>query len=255
MSTRAGRLIASLALAVACMAQPPANPYQEGIRLLGNREWKAAAAELERAVLVQPKSVDAHIALGIARLRSGDAQSGLQAFRRAVELDAGSAEARLGDRPARERSGGTRPGGCATAVKLSPSREDAVWLSRSGTSKPESWIRHCSVRRGAEAKSKSVKAHNWLGVFRQEKNQFVDAVAEFRKAVQAKPDFVRAWNNLGSALAQSGDVEESVGAFRKAVDLDDADPQLRMNLGIALRAKGDADAALAEFQAVLAPSG
>ena len=53
-----------------------------------------------------------------------------------------------------------------------------------------------------------------------QKNQFVDAVAEFRKAVQAKPDFVRAWNNLGSALAQSGDVEESVAAFRKAVALD-----------------------------------
>src|SRR5204862_4948704 len=90
---------------------------------------------------------------------------------------------------------------------------------------------------------KSAEAHNWVGVFRLQKNQFVQAAAAFRKAVAAKPDFVRAWNNLGSALAQAGDIEASVAAFRKAVDLDGADAEIRMNLGIALSGKGDAEAA------------
>jgi Flp pilus assembly protein TadD len=44
-------------------------------------------------VVLQPKSVEAQIALGIARLRSGDSQSGLKSFRRAVELNPSSAEA------------------------------------------------------------------------------------------------------------------------------------------------------------------
>src|SRR6266404_8882179 len=54
----------TLALAALCFAQPTTNPYQEGIRLLRNQNWRTAAAELERAVELQPRSVDAHIALG-----------------------------------------------------------------------------------------------------------------------------------------------------------------------------------------------
>src|SRR5881396_1721881 len=63
-----------------CVAQQ-ATPYQEGIRLLRNEDWAAAAAQLERAVKVEPNRAEAHIALGIARLRSGDVQAGLASFR------------------------------------------------------------------------------------------------------------------------------------------------------------------------------
>jgi len=58
------------------------------------------------------------------------------------------------------------------------------------------------MRRRAEEKSEVGRVAQLARRFSQQKNQFVDAVSEFRKAVQAKPDFVRAWNNLGSALAR-----------------------------------------------------
>src|SRR5438093_7810061 len=63
---------AVLSLPTLGLAQVTKTPYQEGIRLLRNEDWAAAAAVLERAVELEPKRVEAHIALGIARLRSGD---------------------------------------------------------------------------------------------------------------------------------------------------------------------------------------
>ena len=116
------RLLAVLALAAACFAQPA---YQEGIRLLRNQDWKAAAAQLERAVQLQPKSVDAHIALGIAKLRSGDVPGGLQSFRAAVRLNPSSAEAHYNLGLALRESGQAEPALAefATAVKLNPAHE------------------------------------------------------------------------------------------------------------------------------------
>src|SRR5262249_54082376 len=76
-----------------CVAQSAATPYQEGIRLLRNQKWVEATKELEQAVKLEPRNVEAHIALGIARLRSGNLEAGLGSFRRAVELRPSSAEA------------------------------------------------------------------------------------------------------------------------------------------------------------------
>src|SRR5258706_15440584 len=117
----------ALALAAICLAQPAVNPYQEGIRLLRNQDWGAAVVALERAIELQPKNADAHIALGIARLRSGNAQGGLQSFRRAVELNSSSAEAHhnLG---LALRESGQAPAALtefAAAVKLNPAHEEA----------------------------------------------------------------------------------------------------------------------------------
>jgi hypothetical protein len=44
------------------------SPYQEGIRLLRAQDWSGAAKVLERAVKLEPRNVEAHIALGIALL-------------------------------------------------------------------------------------------------------------------------------------------------------------------------------------------
>ncbi len=219
MKRRGGPLTVGLLFIAACFAQTAA-PYQEGIRLLRNREWKAAAAELERAVRLDPNHAEARLALGFALREAGRPERAMAEF--------------------------------AAAVKLNPALEDAriaLALAYRQAGKLEEAIAQCEA--ALKRNPKSAEANNWLGVFRLQKSRFNEAAADFRKAIELKPDFVRAWNNLGSALAQAGDVEASVGAFRKAVALDGADPQLRMNLGIALRGKGDADAALEEFQAVL----
>ena len=83
-----------LSLHILSVAQSAATPYQEGIRLLQNQDWAGAAKALEWALKLEPRNVEAHIALGIARLRSGNVEAGLASFRRAVELSPSSAEAR-----------------------------------------------------------------------------------------------------------------------------------------------------------------
>src|SRR5262245_33729499 len=80
-------------LAVVIFAQSDATSYQEGIRLLQKQDWAGAAKALEQAVKLEPKHVEAHIALGIARLRTGNLEAGLSSFRRAVELNPSSADA------------------------------------------------------------------------------------------------------------------------------------------------------------------
>jgi len=105
------------------------------------------------------------------------------------------------------------------------------------------------MRRRAGRNPKSAEWHNWLGVFRQQKNQ---SSMQFRNSEggSGEPDFSGV-EQSGLRRCAAGDWW-SCNRISESGCLDGADPQLRMNLGIALRGKGDADgAALEEFRTVV----
>ncbi len=222
--------------------------------LLQKRDWKAAAAEFERALKLAPKNVDAHIGLGVALWGAGDRQAALAAFRRAIEANPTSPEARY-DVALALRDAGELDKAIAemrAALKLRPEYDEArlafgLMLQQQGDV-AGAIAQHKLV---LQHNPRSAEAHNWLGVAYMQKNQLAEAAAEFRAAIKLEPDFVRAYNNLGSTLAQAGDLQEGIDAFQTGLQHAPDDLPLHLNLGAALRTKGDAEGAIREFQIVL----
>ncbi len=242
-------------------AQTPRKPAgdvadhdQVGRRLLEKRDWKAAAAEFDQCIKLNPRAVDAYIGRGIALWGLHDRQGAFQAFQQATAADPKSAEAHFNVGVALKDSGENERAAneLKTALQLKPNYDEAellLALLLQQTGRPDDAI--AQYQHLLKRTPSSVEAHNWLGVAYLQKNALVEAQAEFRQAIQLKPDFARAYNNLGSTLAQAGDIEEGIRALEKGLKLAPRDVQLRINLGMALRSKGDAEAALTLFRSLL----
>jgi tetratricopeptide (TPR) repeat protein len=225
-----------------------------GKRLLAERDWKAAAAEFERLLKINPKDGDAQIGLGIALWASGEREAALAAFRRATEVNPSSPQAHynaaLALRDANEIDAAIAQ--MKRALSLRPAYDEArlalgLMLQQRGDVAAGIEQYRLVLKRNP----KSAEAHNWLGVAYMQKNQLASAIEEFRRAIQLKPNFVRAYNNLGSTLSQAGNVEEGIAAFEAGLKIAPGDIQMHLNLGTALRTKGDSDGAIRNFEMVL----
>src|ERR1700724_3261711 len=67
--------------------------YQQGVQSLRQEQWKAAVSSFEEALKLDPHRADAENGLGAALGKLGDRQGSQAAFRRAVAIDPGFAEA------------------------------------------------------------------------------------------------------------------------------------------------------------------
>jgi tetratricopeptide (TPR) repeat protein len=249
-----------VAVVFACLlsAQPPeSHELVEARRLLAEHRWAPAIGAFEKLLKQNPKSVDAHIGLGIALWASGDKQRALIEFQSALQVNPGSPQAHYNVALAL-RDLGEHAKAIAElnrALKLKPDYDDArlaLGLVQQQTGDLSGAM--AQYRLVLKRNPRSAEAHNWLGVAYMQKNQLAEAAEEFRHALKLKPDYARAYNNLGSTLAQAGDVKAGIEAFQAGLQYAPADIQLHLNLGTALRTSGDADGAVHEFETVLASS-
>jgi tetratricopeptide (TPR) repeat protein len=114
------------------IGRDPAGAHlQLGIFALRDGDWRAARSELVRAAELNPTAF-AWSALGNAELRLGDVDAALEAFERALALDADHVNALAGAARASLRRGdGTRAAEfLERALRLAPEREDLRALQR-----------------------------------------------------------------------------------------------------------------------------
>jgi Tfp pilus assembly protein PilF len=79
------------------------------------------------------------------------------------------------------------------------------------------------------------RAHNNIGVIRQQWCEPAAAQAAYQKAVEADPQFGLAWFNLGNCFRQDNRLDEAQTAYRRALVLMPDDAETRINLAIVLR--------------------
>lgn len=89
------------------------------------------------------------------------------------------------------------------------------------------------------------RAHNNIGVIRQQWGDPRAAQAAYRKAVEADQQFGLAWFNLGNCLRQDNRLDEAQSAYRRALVLMPGDAETQINLAIALRELRQLDESLA----------
>jgi len=84
------------------------------------------------------------------------------------------------------------------------------------------------------------------------RNQFAEAIPEWRKALVGDPGDGEAHFNLGYSLSQTGDLQGALGEYRKSCDLRPDDPVAFANYALALAQDGKPDDAIANYRKSLA---
>jgi cytochrome c-type biogenesis protein CcmH/NrfG len=66
--------------------------FEQGMRMLKQRNWRAAADEFRMAIKIDPQRAQAHDGLGLALARQGKPQEAVAEYHRSLEIDPAYAE-------------------------------------------------------------------------------------------------------------------------------------------------------------------
>ena len=117
--------------------------FREGMQLLKQQNWRAAADEFRAAIKNDPQRAEAHNQLGLALERLGERENAWAEFRRAIELDPSNAEAHynLGMAEGEEGDSGPARDEFVKAVVLKPDLSPHACRWAFCGSKRGSWTR------------------------------------------------------------------------------------------------------------------
>jgi len=162
---------------------------KEGNRLLADGDLSGAEACYRRSVDADPSSAEARVALGFALLRQEKLSEAKPILESAISLDAASAD-----------------------------------------------------------------GHYLLATIAQKENRPLDAIADFDRALAINPRFVDALHGLGVALRSLGRVEEALRAFDRALSIQPGFAPSRFSKSLVLLLRGDYERGLELFESRLEAS-
>ncbi len=221
-------------------------------------EWAPAAQAYSELIAGGIEVPLVYMSLGAVELALERYEAAAANLRKAVRLDPANAEAyaNLGHALAKQANWRAAADAYGQAVRLSPNFADA-WLEQGvclEALQNHAAAEACFVRACALAPN-SARAHALLARARHRRRALDPAIESYRAALAATPDAADLWNNLGAALHEKADLDAAEAAFRRAVALDPALAFAHANLAALLLdrdARAEAKAAYATALA-LAP--
>jgi Flp pilus assembly protein TadD len=218
------------------------------------RHWETTVTLFSHAAAVTKDNALAHMNLGRALARQGDAAGAERHYREALRIRPHDGDARTGLGALLMQQGRMAEAleQHEEAVRRNPASADARFN-----------LGAAEARRGrtAEAAAQYAEAlrldprlpaahYNWGNLLAAE-GQWAEAESRFAEAARLQPENVDAVNNLGLAIGLQGRWPEAAEVLRRAVALDPSDARARVNLGRALRALGRPAEARAQWQEAL----
>lgn len=181
----------------------------------------AAAVEcFEKAVALDPRSVDARYCLAGALKATGRDTEAIAAYRRTLELapDFFQAADNLGN----------------------------LLLDNGQAAEA-----HALFERSVAINSTNPRAYNGCGLACRAMGKTAQAIAALRRAIELQPGYVEAWSNLGNALRDSGAIDESIAAHRRAITLAPERAEPHLELGVTLTHLKRNQEAVAEYRTAI----
>jgi tetratricopeptide (TPR) repeat protein len=174
-----------------------------------------AISHLQKALEINPASVQAHSDLGIALAKSGRTPEAIHEFQTALRLNPNAEQPRQNLEAARAQQN-------QDSAEAHYNRGVALMKSKENTAKTIQ-----EFQAALHLNPNYAEAHNDLGVaYSTLQGHLTEAIAEFEAAVRIKPDYVDAQYNLGAALSQiPARVPEAISHF-EAVERIHPDPNV-----------------------------
>lgn len=271
---QAGRVQEALLLYGRFLATRPKDTNALNLAAIASAQSGAygrAVELLEAALAVNAEMAETHRNLGFALTRMGRCENATAAYRRAVELAPGDAEARDGlarvadllaksDESLARAAELQRDGRFDQALRLyrgiladRPGHVDAlnlggvalVQLGRAAEALP-------LLHRAAAAARDRADVHYNLGGALKALGRLADATAAYRRALAIEPDDAPSLNNLGFVLSEMGEYAAAETALQNAVTIEDDYAEAHNNLGAVLTELGRLDEATAAIGRALA---
>jgi tetratricopeptide (TPR) repeat protein len=196
-------------------------------------QYLAALDDLLAAGDRRPEFADVQNLTGLCLSMVGRPEEAVEAFARAVQLNAGYVEAHLN-----------------LAITLND-------LGRTDEAR-ESFLRAAEAdgekgggRFPSAAAAKLANLHGELGSVYEGAGAMDEAIAEYRKAVALRPQFLDIRSRLARALIELGLHDEARRELEEVLDRNPSFVQGRANLGLALFRAGDLDRAATEWERCL----
>ena len=231
---RAGRLEEAKRLYDALLAAEPDNPdawQLLGLIALSRGDPGTAAANIRRAIAVQPNAAVYHVNLGLALRQGGDLTGAIASYRRAVQIEPGLAEAHnnLGNclRETGDAEGAVAA--CRQATALRPTFAEAhLSLSRALQDLHRIAPAETAARRAVSLNPGLAAAHFQLGNILQVQGRFAESEGCYREVLRIDPSVYGVRVNLGNVLVALGRREEAGELYRDAIAADPNDLQAHL---------------------------
>ncbi|MGD0813255.1 MAG: tetratricopeptide repeat protein [Verrucomicrobiota bacterium] len=228
--------------------------YNLGWALFQKGKTEEAIAHYRKALEINAQSAEAHYNLATALLRTGRVDEAIDHFQRALQIRPNDAEAHFNLGNALQQRGRMAEAIAhyQEALELNPG--DAKTQNNLGSVL-------CQNGRADEAMDHFQKAleinpgyadpHNNLGNIFLQKGGVDEAIDHFQKALRINPGYAEAHNSLGSALFQKGRVDEALVQFEDALRLNPNYAEAHLNIGGALQVKRRMDEAMTHYRKAL----
>jgi len=190
------------------------------------------------------------------RLRAnGKAAEAIPLYRRALELDARSAEAHnnLGNAFIEMRQPGEAADCYRRALALQESNAQILCnLTNALALLGDVPAALAASERAVAADPGSSVARNYLGQMLAAVGRREEAIASYRQALALNPHYVEVLSNLGNVLCDLGKPSEAVTLYHKAIEVDPRRASSHSSLGNVLSELGRLDEATVSFRQALA---
>jgi len=206
-----------------------------GERLLSQGRHADAGAAFREAIHLDPGDADAHEGLGAALWLAKRYPEAEAAFREAIRLDPGSANAYngLGLVLRDVKRYPEAEAAFRETIRLDPGDADLHYnlglVLRDAKRHPEA---EAAFRETIRLSPDHSRAYNGLGSLLFDMKQYAEAEAACREAIRLDPGHANAYNGLGAVLRDMKRPAEAEAAFSTAIRLNPAHPYARENLRV-----------------------
>ena len=246
---------ASQVLGPLAVSQP--NSYQvaylNALALQNSQHSKEAEGEARRALALDAHSADAHTLLGLTFSSQGRYDEAISELTRAAEIAPNSFDAAfyLGRTRYAQSDAAGAAAALQKAVALRPEDPEARFLL--GTILEVSGDREGAISQYKELQTispKDARGYLGLGGILGKSGNLEEALVQLRRARELDPSSFEANMSLGRMLAKEGKVEESIGFLEQAAKASPASPEVHYQLALSLQHAGRKAEAAKEFAEV-----
>ena len=196
-------------------------------------------------------AVDYYNSLGLLYASRQKHQEAIWAFQKALDLDAGCAEAFYNQALSLTAQGRLNEAidSYTNAIRVRPDFQEAYYnlgnlYKKKGFN--DKAVKNYSI--AVKLQPDSPAAYNNLGICLNTLKRFEQAVDSYIKAIGMKPDYAEAYNNLGLTLQDQGYWAQAVEKFETAITLKPDHSGAYYNLGFALNELGEFDGAVMNYR-------
>lgn len=231
------------------------SPWYPTMRLFRQKragDWAAVVEEVTRALAAlapQRQQPDTLYNFGNAMRRAGRLEDSITAYRHAIALRGGFAEAQNNLGVALQSAGRFEEamGAYQRALALRPTHAETR-RNLAGALKDTRRLDEAiaAYQEVVTQNPEDAEAISGLGCALKENGRVDEAITAHRRAIELRPNYAEGHGNLGVALVARGECEEAIAAYRRALAIDPNYAQAHVNLALALLLTGDLPGGFAE---------